>query len=58
MDFDKVWERFIWLLSLELHDGNERSAKERPQKVFLGSIATHKKVFDQAVKDIENAHNP
>lgn len=56
-DFDKVWERFMWLLTLQLHDGNECSAKERPQKVLLGSVASHKKVFDQAVKDVENDHS-
>ena len=53
---DKIWLRFIELLSLDLHDGDERLAKARPIKVLLGSVESHKKFFDQAIKEVLSAN--
>lgn len=44
----RIWAKFVELLSLELHDGDEQLAKERPAVNLYGSITAHKKVFKQA----------
>lgn len=50
---DRIWAKFVDLLSLNLHDGDKEKAEERPATNFLGSIKWHKKVFDQAVAAVE-----
>lgn len=52
---ERVWAKFQELLSLELHDGNAKDAKERPAKNLLGSILWHKKVFEQATALVDEA---
>lgn len=52
-DADKIWNKFVDLLSLNLHDGDSQKAEERPATNVLGSIKWHKKVFDQAVAALE-----
>jgi hypothetical protein len=49
----RVWAKFHKLLSLQLHDGDEKLAEERPAVNLHGSIAAHKKVFEQAVEAID-----
>lgn len=53
-DPDKVWERFMLRLSLELHDGKVVEAMKRPAKNFHGSAEEYKKHYDRAVADIRS----
>lgn len=55
MNTDRLWTRFVELLSLDLHDGDGKLASERPCKNVHGSIASYKKFFDQAVADLHAA---
>ena len=50
---DRIWAKFQDLLSLDLHDGNAKLAKERPATNLFGSIKSHKKVFDRAVAAVD-----
>ena len=47
---EKVWERFIHLLSVGAF-GAKEVAEGKLQKNLFGSVESHKKTFDQAVKD-------
>lgn len=54
---ERIWAKFHELLSLDLHDGNVKAAKERPAQNLHGSIASHKKVFERAVTIIDTEDN-
>lgn len=52
---ERIWAKFHELLSLDLHDGDVKLAKERPAQNVHGSILSHKKVFERAVTAIDEA---
>lgn len=52
MNLEKVWARFVTLLSLELHDGDVVLSLKRPCKNMHGSIESYKKIFDQAAREV------
>jgi hypothetical protein len=52
MNPNKIWERFVFLMSIESFGEKEVIMEGKKQKMFLGSIEKHKKIFDQAVKDM------
>lgn len=54
---ERVWTKFHELLSLDLHDGDTKDAKERPCKNLHGSIESYKKVFKQAIAIIDAEDN-
>ena len=49
---DRIWERFVFLLSVESFGEKEVLMEKKVQKNFHGSIEAHKKVFDLAVKEV------
>ena len=55
---EKIWNKFHELLSLDLHDGNAKLAKERPAQNLHGSISSHKKVFERAVAAVDEGQRP
>lgn len=57
MNLDRIWDRFILLLSVEKEKGNIPEAIKHPVKNFFGSIDSHKKVFDKAVAEIAAEEN-
>lgn len=50
-DPELVWKKFILLVSLDNNDGNVIEAVKHPAQNFWGSIPSHKKIFDRAVKE-------
>lgn len=57
MNPDKLWERFVFLMSIESFGEKEVIMEGKKQKIFLGSVEKHKKVFDQAVAEISAEEN-
>lgn len=50
---EKVWERFILLLSVETFGEPAVLTERKIQKVLLGSVEQHKKVFTEAARQID-----
>ncbi len=52
MNKDKLWERFVFLMSVDSFGEKEVIMEAKRQKMFLGSIEKHKKIFNQAWDDM------
>lgn len=50
--FAKTWNRFVFLLSVETFGEKAVISEGKRQKNFLGSVDAHRKVFEQAVKEV------
>jgi hypothetical protein len=53
MDPEKVWARFVFLMSIDSFGEQAVIVEGTKQKMFLGSIEKHKKIFDRAVQDVQ-----
>jgi len=49
----KVWARFIHLLTLDTWTEKEIIMEKKQVRVLLGSVEKHKKIFEQACKEID-----
>lgn len=52
MNTDKIWDRFIFLLSVESFGEKAVITENKRQVNLFGSVDSHKKVFDRAIKEI------
>lgn len=51
---EKVWERFVQILGEQTFDSKELAEGKRVRN-FFGSVESHKKAFDQAVREVTGA---
>lgn len=50
---ERIWKKFIDLLSLDTFGEKAVISEGKRQKVLLGSVEYHRKIFEQAVRQID-----